>query len=379
MFGVENISNKIIFSRVDMDSEGPISKAEVLRQIGSAQELLKTANPKLNDHIYNAMSEISTAWLNNSISQIGGGAEIDQLVKEKFDTSTLSKDISLDKSVTSVKTFLSSVDDVNRQLALSIGPVAMVKDMEDPQIALPYVGPVSISKYSILPTINYILEACRLIVITNNLESPMLRKLLSVIIAMLDVLRGEWKKGILSFIGVFNREAVLIGILGKTALTMYNWISPNIQTKLEEVIYASSKSMFIGSWLHVVSIVAPNFVREKINKIIVLGDFPAHDIQKLQQIFQDKELVCKLRASIESAKEEPPIKLILELLNVPNDLEAYCNGVESDPIIKMPEIKVPEIKLPEIKLPEIKVPEIPTVSDIIKKGGKKPRRFSKHV
>jgi hypothetical protein len=325
-----------------MDPEGPISKAEVLRQIGSAQELLKTANPDLNEHIYNVMNELSKSWLNNKEGQTGGGPEIDMMIKEKFDLS-MAKDISLDKSVTSVKNFLSSVDDVNRQLALAVGPVSMIKDMEDTQITLPYVGPVKISKYSILPTINYILEACRLLVITNTFDNAMLRKLLSVVIAILDVLRGEWKKGILSFIGVFSKEAVLIGVLGKTALTMYNWISPNIQTKLEEVIYASSKSMFIGAWLHVLSIVAPDFVREKINKIIVLGEFPAHDIQKLQQIFQDKELVCKLRPNIESAKEEGPIKLILELLNVPNDLNAYCNGQ-------------------------------PSIG-----GGKKPRRFSKHA
>ena len=62
-----NISNKIIFSRVDMDSEGPISKGEVLRQIGSAQELLKTASPNLNEHIYNAMTELSNSWLNNKL------------------------------------------------------------------------------------------------------------------------------------------------------------------------------------------------------------------------------------------------------------------------------------------------------------------------
>ena len=351
-----------------MDSEGPISKGEVLRQIGSAQELLKTASPNLNEHIYNAMTELSNSWLNNKDSQTGGGAEIDKLVKQKFDMPALSKDISLDKSVTSVKNFLSSVDEENRKLALAIGPVAMVKDMEDPQIALPYVGPVKISKYTIIPTINFILEVCRLVVITNTFDNSILRKILSVVIAILDVLRGEWKKGILSFIGVFNKEAAIIGILGKAALTMYNWISPTIQTKLEDVIYSSSKSMFIGAWLHILSIVAPDYVRKKINQIVVLGEFPAHDIQKLQQIFQDKEIVCKLRASIESAKEEPPIKLVLELLNVPNDLEAYCNGQPSDPLIKLPEVKLPEVKLPEVKLPE--VPKI---------GGKKPRRFSKHV
>lgn len=333
-----------------MGSESPISKAEVLRQIGSAQELLKTANPNLNDHIYNAMSELSEFWLTKK--QSGGGEEIDQLIKQKFDNPMI-KDFSLDKSVTSVKTFLSSVDDVNRQLALAVGPVEMVKDMEDPEITLPYVGPVKISKYSIIPTINYVLEACRLLVITNNFDNPMLRKLLSVVIAILDILRGEWKKGLLSFIGVFNKEAVLIGVLGKTVLTVYNWISPNIQTKLEEVIYASTKSMFIGAWLHVISIVAPEEVRERINKIIVLSEFPAHDIQKLQQIFQDKEIVCKLRVNIELAKKDTPTKFILELLNVPDDLENYCNK-ESNSEVE---------------------PEVPALPKI---GGKKPRRFSKH-
>jgi len=350
-----------------MESEDPVSRAEVLRQIDTAKDLLTKVNPNINEHIYNAMVEISNAWLQPG--QKGGGPEIDQLIKSKFDTS-LPNDFSLDKSVGSVKTFLSAVDEENRKLALAVGPVAMVSEMKDPQAILPYIGPVKISKYTIIPTINYILEACRLLVITNKFNNPLLRKILSVVIAILDVLRGEWKKGILSLLGVYNREALLIGIVGKTALMMYNWISPNIQNKLEEVVYASTKSMMVGAWLHVLGIVAPDHIRQKINKIIVLGDFPEHDIQKLQKIFQDKEIVCKLRLNIESAREEPPIRIVLELLNVPGDLEAFCNGIESGPMVdnpSIPEIKVPEVKVPEVKLPEIKL-----------KGGKKPRRFSKH-
>jgi hypothetical protein len=331
--------------------EEPISQAEVLRQIGTAQNFLKD-RPEINDHIYKAMDEISKML--SKTSQKGGG-DISTLVDSHFQIPK--SDASLDRFSASVQKFLSSVDELNRELALAIGPVAMIRDMKDPEIKIPQVTkPLVISKYAIIPAINIFLEACRLLVITNRFDNPMLRKILSVVLGVFDIIRGNWKAGVLSLMGIYSRELLVVGLIGKTIGLMYNWISPDIQEKKISIIYSSVKSMIIGGWLHILSIVAPEEIRQKIGQLVPLGDFPQDNIQKIQTLFHDPKIVCALKDKIIVAREEAPIRIVLELLNVPDDLEAFCNGIQTD----------------AGTLAGLEIPKVPEL-----KGGKKPRRFSK--
>jgi len=301
----------------------PISQAEVLRQIGSAQNFLKE-NPEVNGHIYSAMEEISKIFLKPSQH---GGAELDSLIKDKL--SVPKSDASLDGFVGSVQNFLTSIDEINRQMAMAIGPVAIVRDTKEPEVTIPGSSvKVQLSKNMIIPLINVFLEACRLLVITNKFNNPMLRKILSVVLGVFDIIRGKWKAGVLSLMGVYSSEYMVIGIIGKTMGLMYNWISPDIQSQGQSVIYSSIKSMIIGAWLHILSIVAPEQIRQKINLLVPLGDFPQDNIQKIQTLFHDPKIVCQLKDKIVSAREEAPIRIIFELLNVPADLDAFC-GIQT--------------------------------------------------
>jgi hypothetical protein len=196
----------------------------------------------------------------------------------------------------------------------------------------------------------------------------MLRKILSLVLGVFDVLRGEWKAGVLSLMGIYSREFLVIGLIGKTIGLMYNWISPDIQEKGVSNIYASVKSMIIGAWLYVLSIVAPEKIRQKIGQLVPLGEFPQDNIQKIQTLFHDPKIVCALKSKIVSAREEAPIRIVLELLNVPDDLDAFCNGITGD-AGALASLEMPEVP----KLPE--VPEVPKLPEL--KGGRKPRRFSK--
>jgi hypothetical protein len=327
----------------------PISQAEVLRQIAATQNFLKTS-PEINEHIYNAMDEISRILTKQPQK---GGADVSALVDSHFQIPKT--DASLDRFSGSVQKFLSSVDELNRELALAIGPVAMVREMKDQEITIPGTSvKIQLPKYALIPAINIFLEACRLLVITNRFDNPMLRKILSLVLGVFDVLRGEWKAGVLSLMGIYSREFLVIGLVGKTIGLMYNWISPDIQEKGVSSIYASAKSMIIGAWLYVLSIVAPENIRQKIGQLVPLGEFPQDNIQKIQTLFHDPKIVCALKSKIVSAREEAPIRIVLELLNVPDDLDAFCNGVHAG------------------SLTSLEMPEVPEL-----KGGKKPRRFSK--
>jgi hypothetical protein len=196
-------------------------------------------------------------------------------------------------------------------LALAVGPVAMIRDMKEPEIRIPGTSvKIQLSKHTIIPSINIFLEACRLLVITNRFENPMLRKILSVVLGVFDILRGHWKAGVLSLMGVYSRELLVVGLIGKTMGLMYNWISPDIQAKGVSNIYMSIKSMMIGAWLHVLSIVAPGQIRQKIELLVPLGEFPQDNIQKIQTLFHDPKIVCALKANIISAREEAPIRRV---------------------------------------------------------------------
>jgi hypothetical protein len=199
----------------------------------------------------------------------------------------------------------------------------------------------------------------------------MLRKILSVVLAILDVSRGEWRDGVLSLLGVVSKETLVAGIVAKTARFVYNFISPDIQTRLESDIYDSAKSMFIGSWLWLLSVASPDFLRAQINKLfdaskealqkfkdtmkpiqeqaiakgkslglsvkfpeIPLTALPSFiDIQNLQSIFHQPEIVCNpmFQAALKGPSQIPAIRVLLELLNIPVTPQAKALKCQGQP------------------------------------------------
>jgi len=385
-----------------MDSASPISEAEVLRKIDTTKEALKT--PNLQEHVYNAMDGLSRTILpfltNNSVStaqdndgkplwtpeqssqieellpktlQVGGFST--RLTSESSLVQPLQTDISLEKIATHVQQFLKTLDENNRELAKAVGPIAFINNMKkDPGVGpfFPYFpSRLQLPARAILPLLNSVLEACRLLVITNKFDNPMLRKILSVVIAILDVSRGEWRDGILSLLGVISRETLVVGLVAKTARFVYNFISPDIQSRLESDMYESAKSMFIGGWLWLLSIAAPDIIRARINNLfdtskealqkfkdkmkpiqdqaiakgaslglqvkfpeIPLNAIPSFDdIQNLQSIFRQPEIVCNpaFQEALAPSIQIPAMRILLELLNIPVSPEAKAAKCQGQP------------------------------------------------
>jgi len=302
----------------------PISQAEVLRQIWTVQSFLKT-NPEINNNIYKAMNDLS---------------KLPKPLENEY--------THFDRYLASVYNFLSSVDEVNRELALTVGQLDIIRDKRP-----------EISKQSLIPAINIFLEACRLLIITNRFDNTMLRKILLLVLGVFNILRGNLVEGVPSLIEIYTKDIQVIVLVGRTMSLMYNWITPDIQEKGVSNIYASAKSMIIGAWLYVLSIVSPEMIRQKIGQLVPLGEFPQDNIQKIQTLFHDPKIVCALKSKIVSAREEAPIRIVLELLNVPDNLDAFCNGITGD----------------AGALASLEMSEVPDVPEL--KGGRKPRRFSK--
>jgi hypothetical protein len=176
---------------------------------------------------------------------------------------------SLDESYRGVKKYLDELDERNKVLASQIGPVAMINDKKkEDYIVGPYPPvlpiPVPISPRIVLPAINTFLESLRLMVTFGPLQSDFLRMVLSITTGIFEVARGEWRNGVLSFLGVFGSWLVYAGTVGKVFRLVYGFISPDIQDRLEDDFFEGGKSLFIGFWLWLFSLTAPAFIREKL-------------------------------------------------------------------------------------------------------------------
>lgn len=383
-----------------------ISEAELLRKIEETKLFLKEHQDTLPEKLYSAMDGFSRTalaymdqkgrkgWATSIVNdentpmwnseqaehletlfprsvqaggslQFGGGID-SRGFKITGDSSLITKpdiNISLDSIVNQVYSYLQNLDEMNREFAKTIGPVAFVNQMgRDPGVGpiLPYMPfRLQFPARLILPVLNSVLESVRILVSTQRFNSPLLRKLLSVVLAILDVSRGEWKNGILSILGVFSTESLFVGLILKTSRWIYNFISPDLQVRLESDIYKSAKSLFVGFWLWLLSVASPDLIRNMINDLLEKAkkageqaqkqldpiqkqaieagakmglkvEFPElplkqmpsfDDIQNFQSLFHQPEVICNpgFQAHIQSLKDVPPLRLFLELLNVPTD------------------------------------------------------------
>jgi len=423
-------------SKAANQNKAPVSEAEVLRNINTTEEYIQSHPEELVSHLYNAMNGLSKTYLayKNANGAEGWATSIEntegkpmwtsdqasqleeelpglvQQISKEFDEtseevkqeggSEASSDptlhvtaesslvtlpvvstFSLDEMFYSLKSYLKSLDDKNRELAAVLGPVALVKRFsnnfqEDPVIAGPYpaydIPAIKFPSRWIIPAISTILETCRTLVSNRYVDVESLRKILSIVLAVFDVSRGEWKQGVLNLMGYFGQDSMKIG---KTLLMyrwVYNFISPDIQERLEEDLYAASKSLIIGAFLWIASMVSPTSVRNTINEMLEstkvawenlnkeragiearvqesaakvgatvvfpelpIKQFPSFDdIQNFQSLVHQPEVLCskEFQESLALALQVPVLRFVLELMNiptVPEKLQEICRDQPS--------------------------------------------------
>lgn len=278
------------------------------------------------------------------------------------------KDLSIDKAYHSVQDYISNLDEQNRELARTIGPFRFINKMSiDPKIPLPLPAPpIIIPARSIVPGISTFLELLRLLVSYGPLSSSTLRNIFSGVIAIMDILRGSWKNGVLSLLGVFGSTPLLFGLFGKLLNNTWELINPDIRQRLSDDMFSGTKSAFIGGWLWLFSILSPDFVRTIVNTSMqqlripleefnnrlgaleqsaaagsgepiefprlplnMLPDFD--DIQKIQTLAAQPAIYCspEFQSVLEPLMNLAPMRLVLELLNVPTqpeDIQQKCVG-----------------------------------------------------
>jgi hypothetical protein len=293
-----------------------------------------------------------------------------------FDSSYDPSKFSLDDIYYNTKKHLADLDEKNKQWASKFGPLALIKDKkEDYIVTIPTTVPIQIpvSPRLILPAANTFLETLRILTTVGPLESGFLRTITSISTAMFEVFSGNWKNGALSLLGVISPLFVYVGTLGKSFRFVYGFINPTVQDNIEDSLFEGGKSLFVGVWLWLFSVTAPEVIRAKMvelqNKLetelpkfnemiakaeaatqatlaprgltvhfkrLEAGMIPSFDdIQNIQRVLSMKEIQCldATQSMIEPLLKEPALRLIFELVGVKTSEEKraeFCAGVPGD-------------------------------------------------
>jgi hypothetical protein len=189
------------------------------------------------------------------------------------------------------------------------------------------------------------------------------RKVLSVIVSVLEILRGDWKKAILTFMGFYGMTPLLIGQVGKMFITLFRMLSPTLQDTFIYGAFDATKSFFIGLLLTIFQITAPEEVRapligilEKIARkkaeidgILIDAELSARadhfaptfeDFNNIQTLMDDPEFICSTEYEklIEIINTTSVINMILQILRIPvsKEFRAYrCGTKPSKPFITL--------------------------------------------
>ena len=207
-----------------------------------------------------------------------------------------------------------------------------------------------------------ILDVARVFISVSPVDSPFIRKVLSILLAVADFLKGSWKKAIMSILGIFGQNYVLAGVVGKLFLDVLGMIGPDLQFKMALGTVDVIKSFIIGIVLQIYQITAIGPMRDPVidafakiaalvekNKMTlrtVLGlaedEDPQPDyltptfsnIQNIQAVFAHDPLVCsdQFYNALSEIREgnNNIMKFILFLLRIPIDDEsrrARCYNV----------------------------------------------------
>ena len=284
------------------------------------------------------------------------------------------------------------IDSTVNQVALSdFGILKMEKDSDsEPDIRL---FPDFITKpvYGLNPAISKGLEQIRVpfrtlvIVVYLLLDiarmafastgNDMNRNILSVVVAVLDLLRGDWKKAIMTIMGYFGTTPLFMGQLGKVYLTLFQTLSPNIQNNFIFGTIDSVKSLIVGILLAVFKVAAPYELRRPIIEVLdtiakhkqdidgtleaadlkPLPDYMAptfNDLNNLQSLMDDPAFICSSEHQelVKTIDNSAIIHIVLQLLRIPvtERFREYHCGTETKSFVE----RIVERQSKPIKIPQ---------------------------
>ncbi len=213
----------------------------------------------------------------------------------------------------------------------------------------------------IVTAIYLFLDMTRIAVTLQGDETQ--RKTLTIALVLIEFLRGDWKKAILSFAGYYGTTPMLMGQFGKIYLSMLRLLSPTLQNQISYGVLDVSKSFIIGILLAIFKVAAPQETR-----LAVIGIFskiaekkaaidgvlegeglmprPAYlspsfeDLNNVQALMDDPEFICscEYKDLLKQADQSAIIHIVLQMMRIPvtkEYREKYtCPEKECKPFVK---------------------------------------------
>ncbi len=222
-----------------------------------------------------------------------------------------------------------------------------------PNITLEVLSKFKVPFRTLVFLVYLILDVAR---IAMGVSGPAIgRKILSIIVSILELLKGDWKKAVLSFIGYYGQTPMLIGEILKVVLTMFEMLAPQIQHSIIFGSLDTVKSLIVGLLLSIFQITAPEQVRlpliavlEKIAQKkaemdgtledIGLSARPDYlsptwnDLNNIQAVMSDEAYICscEFQDLVKAVDNAAIIRIVLQILRIPvnQDMIEYKCGKE---------------------------------------------------
>jgi len=188
------------------------------------------------------------------------------------------------------------------------------------------------------------------------LNMNLLRKLMSIVVALIELLRGQWKKALLTFIGYYGMTPMIFGQIIKVFVTMFQMLAPQLQEDILLGVLDTTKSFIIGLLLSIFQIAAPEQVRlpvigaleriaemkAKLDGELVEAGMSARpnylapsfaDLNNIQALFSDEAIICstEFQEAIQQLKNVTLLKIVLELMRIPTTDAFYTLKCGTEP------------------------------------------------
>ena len=239
--------------------------------------------------------------------------------------------------------FYSIVNKINYiDKVFDMGIIQKFEDEQDSKgdIPIPFYPAVSVNARLITFLVYLALDLGRIAISsTGNIAG---RKIMSILLALYEFLRGDWKKSILTMVGYYSANNLMFGEMMKIYLSMFRKLNPKIQ---ENIVYGtldSVKSFIVGVLLSIVKVASPFAMRKPIidafkdieskkaerdNAISEAGLLPRPDylipswvdLNNIQALMTDEAFICSCQFNIliESIDKDAIMKIVFEIMGIP--------------------------------------------------------------
>ena len=193
----------------------------------------------------------------------------------------------------------------------------------------------------LLITLIYLfLDMTRMAAATAGQEQA--RKTLSIAVALIDILRGDWKRGITSIMGYFGTAPLFMGQLAKSYLFLFQMLSPRIQENFVYGAFDAVKSFIVGVLLTIFKVSAPFSIRKTVIEVFEtiakhkkdidgtleaadLNPLPTYmtpnfnDLNNLRALMDDPAFLCSKEHQelVKSINQSYMLNILLQIARIP--------------------------------------------------------------